>query len=35
MLPKTSTYLKSYNGQTKCVYFLIQDDELFEKYKTI
>ena len=32
MLPKTSTYVKSYDGQTKCMYFLIEDDYLLEKY---
>ena len=35
MLPKTSAYVKHYDGQTKWIYFLIQDDELLEKYKTI
>ena len=35
MLPKTSAYVKSYDGQTKWMYFLIEDDELFEKYNTI
>ena len=34
MLPKTSAYAKSYNGQTKWLYFLIEDDELLEKYNT-
>ena len=34
MLPKTSAYVKSYNGQTKWMYFLIEDD-LLEKYNTI
>ena len=34
MLPKTSAYLKSYDGQTKWMYFLIQDDDLLEKYNT-
>ena len=32
MLPKTSVYLKSYYGQTKLMYFLIEDDDLLEKY---
>ena len=32
MLPKTSAYVKSYNGQTKWMYFLIEDDDLLEKY---
>ena len=35
MFPKKSAYLKRYDGQTKWVYFLIQDDELLEKYNTI
>ena len=34
MLPKTSTYV-SYDGQTKWIYFLIEDDDLLEKYNTI
>ena len=34
MLPKTSTYVKSYDGQTKCMYFFIEDDDLLEKYNT-
>ena len=35
MLPKTSTYIKSYNGQTKWVYFLMKNDDLLEKYNII
>ena len=35
MLPKTSAYVKSYDGQTKWMCFLITDDELLEKYNTI
>ena len=35
MLPKTSAYLKSYNGQIKWMYFLIKDDDLLTKYNTI
>ena len=35
MLPKTSTHVKSYDGQTKQIYFLIEDDELLEKFNTI
>ena len=31
MLPKRSIYVKSYNGQTKWIYFLIEDDELSTK----
>ena len=35
MLHKTSTYVKSYDGQTKLMYFLIEDDNLLEKFNTI
>ena len=35
MLPKTRTYVKRYDGQTKWMYFLIEDDDLLEKYNTI
>ena len=35
MLPKTSAYVKSYAGQTKWMYFLIENDDLLEKYNTI
>ena len=35
MLPKTSAYIKIYHGQTKCMYFLIENDGLLEKYNTI
>ena len=35
MLPKTSAYVKSYDGQTKWMYFLIENDDLLEKYNTI
>ena len=35
MLPKTSPYVQSYDGETKWMYFLIEDDELLEKYNTI
>ena len=35
MLPKTSAYVKSCDGQTKWTYFLIEDDDLLEKYNTI
>ena len=34
-LPKTNAYWKSYDRQTKWLYFLIEDDELLEKYNTI
>ena len=35
MLPKTSTNVKIYDGQTKWMYFLTEDDDLLEKYNTI
>ena len=35
MLPETSAYLKSYDGQTKWMHFLIEDGDLFEKYNII
>ena len=35
MFPKTSAYVKSYDGQTKWMLFLIVDDGLLEKYNTI
>ena len=31
MIPKRSAYVKSYDGQTKWIYFLIEDDDLLEK----
>ena len=30
MLPKKSAYVKRYDGQTKWMYFLIEDDDLLE-----
>ena len=35
MLPKTNVYEKSYDGQTKWMCFLIEDDGLLEKYNAI
>ena len=35
MLPKIRAYVKSYGGQTKWMYFLIEDDDLLEKQNTI
>ena len=35
MLPKTSAYLKRFDGHTKWLYFLIEDDDLLEKYNAI
>ena len=35
MLPETSVYLKSYDGQTKWMNFLIKDNDLLKKYNTI
>ena len=31
MLPKTSAYVKIYDGQYKWMNFLIEDDDLLEK----
>ena len=35
MFPKTRVYIKSYDNQTKWIYFLIKSDDLFQKYNTI
>ena len=35
MLLKTRAYVKSYDSQTKWVYFLTEDDKLLKKYNTI
>ena len=35
MLLKTSAYVKIYDGRTKWMYFLIENDDLLEKYNTI
>ena len=35
MLSEIRAYVKSYGGQTKCMYFLIEDDDLLEKQNTI
>ena len=35
MLLKTSPYIKSYDGETKWMYFFIEDDKLLEKYNGI
>ena len=35
MLPKTSTYVQSYDAQTKWMSFLIDADDLLQKYNTI
>ena len=35
MLPKTSALVKSYDEQTKWMYFSIENDDLLEKYNTI
>ena len=35
ILPKTSTYVKIYDGQSKLMNFLIGNDDLLEKYNTI
>ena len=35
MLPKSRSYVKSFDEQTNWIYFLIEDDDLLEKYNTI
>ena len=35
MIPKMSAYLNGYDGQTKCMYLLTDDDDLLGKYNTI
>ena len=35
ILIKSSVYVKSYDEQTEWIYFLIEDDDLLEKYNTI
>ena len=35
MFPKTSPYVKYYNGKTNWIYILIKDDDLLKKYNTI
>ena len=35
ILPKTSAYVKRYDGQTKWMHFLFEDDGLLKKYDTI
>ena len=32
MFPKASTHVIGYNGQTKWIYILIEDDDLLEQY---
>ena len=34
MLPKSNAYVKCYDGQTKWMCFLIEDDDLLEKHNT-
>ena len=35
MLPRIRAYVKGCDGQTKWINFLIEDDNLLERYKTI
>ena len=35
ILPKTSAYTNSYDGQTKWMYFLIENNDSLNKYNTI
>ena len=32
VLPKTRAYVKSYNGETKWMYFLIEDEKLLKTF---
>ena len=34
ILPRTSAHVKSYDGQTKWIYFLIEDGDLLEQYNS-
>ena len=35
MLPKSSIYVKTYDGKTKWMYFLTEDNDLLEKHDII
>ena len=35
MLPEASAYVKGYDGQTKQICFLTEDDELLEKHNIV
>ena len=35
MFPKTTAFVISYDGQTKWIDYLIEDNNLLEKYNTI
>ena len=35
MLLKARGYVKGYDGQTKWMHFLVEDDDLLEKFNTI
>ena len=35
MVRKTSAYVKSYDRQTKWMYFMVENNDLLEKYTTI
>ena len=35
ILPKANAYVKSYDGETKFMYFSIEDEELLKKYNDI
>ena len=34
ILPETSAFVKHFDGQTKWMYFMIEDDDLLEKCST-
>ena len=35
ILPRTKAYVKSYDDQTKWMYFLNEDDDLWKKYNAV
>ena len=35
MLPKTNAYVRIYDGQTKWMYFLVEDDDVLKECNTI
>ena len=35
LLPKTSAYVKGYDGETKWMYFVTEGNEVFKKYNDI
>ena len=35
ILPKTRVYVKNYNGETKWMYFMIEDDDILDIHNII